>query len=115
MLLNDVLQDCTNRVVVEGFMDDKPVNSPVDPSNWELSSVRAARVIRTFQTVGIEADSMSQIGCGKIRPIRTNDTGIGRASNRRVIIAVMTNIDTINNSGEISSDDPDQRRRRNSN
>ncbi len=90
--LGILLDGYPNRINVEGFTDDRPIQSPIYPSNWELSSARAAAVVRLFEGDGIEPNRMSSVGYGEFRPKNDNDTAVGRASNRRVIVVVMASI-----------------------
>src|SRR5262245_46946091 len=47
-------------LIVEGHTDDLPVRSPLFPSNWELSSARAARVVRYLvEEAGIDGARLS--------------------------------------------------------
>ena len=54
--------------------------------NLDLSQRRAAAVKATLVAAGIPADRMSTTGLGQTKPVASNDTGIGRAQNRRVEI-----------------------------
>jgi len=72
------------RVVVEGHTDNMPIQTERFPSNWELSTGRAASVVRHFQGQGIEASRMRATGYADTRPIVSNDTAQGRATNRHV-------------------------------
>lgn len=77
------------RVHVEGHTDDVPISSPVYPSNWELSSGRAATVVNLLARNGLDPDQMAAIGFGEYRPIATNETPEGRRENRRVTIVIL--------------------------
>lgn len=72
------------RVVVEGHTDNMPIQTERFPSNWELSTGRAASVVRHFQGQGIDAARMRATGFADTRPIASNDTAQGRATNRHV-------------------------------
>ena len=82
-----ILADFTNPVRVEGFTDNVPINTPVYPSNWELSSARASSVVRLFEGHNISSTRLSAVGYGEYRPVAANDTVEGRAKNRRVVLA----------------------------
>ncbi|MFN4262309.1 MAG: flagellar motor protein MotD [Thioalkalivibrionaceae bacterium] len=77
------------QIHVEGHTDDVPIRTPVYPSNWELSSARAASVVALFETVGIDPSTMVAIGHGEHKPIADNATPEGRTQNRRVVIVVI--------------------------
>jgi outer membrane protein OmpA-like peptidoglycan-associated protein len=48
-----VLAAAPNALEIEGHTDDSPINSPVFPSNWELSAARASRVVRLLAQGGV--------------------------------------------------------------
>lgn len=73
-------------VTVEGHTDNLPISTSRFPSNWELSAVRAASVVRLFAESGIDPERLSAVGYGDQRPIAENDSADGRARNRRVTI-----------------------------
>jgi chemotaxis protein MotB len=87
--LGKVLKDYPNRVHVEGYTDDEPIVSPIFPSNWELSSARAAAVVRLFAVFGIAPQRMASVGYGEFRPVASNETEAGRTRNRRVVIVIL--------------------------
>ena len=72
------------RIVVEGHTDNVPIQTERFPSNWELSTGRAASVVRHLQSQGIQAARMRATGYADTRPIVSNDTAQGRATNRHV-------------------------------
>ena len=69
---------------VEGHTDNVPIQTARFPSNWELSSARAAMVTRRLIELGVPADRIRAIGYGDTRPRADNGTPEGRARNRRV-------------------------------
>jgi chemotaxis protein MotB len=78
-----------NPLRVEGHTDNRPISTRHYPSNWELSSARAASVVHRFARRGISPDRLSVIGFGEFRPAQSNDTAAGRNANRRVIIVIL--------------------------
>ena len=44
--LADILRKIPNQVAVEGHTDNRPINTPHFPSNWELSVHRATSLVR---------------------------------------------------------------------
>lgn len=78
-----------NAVIVEGHTDDRPIKTPQYPSNWELSSARAASVVRALQERGISPDRLAASGLAQTRPRSRNDTEQGRSENRRVSLIVL--------------------------
>lgn len=86
--LSGVLASRTCSITVEGHTDSLPIHTPQFGSNWELSAMRAAMVARRLSEQGIANDRLSAVGRGDTRPLATNDTPAGRASNRRVHLIV---------------------------
>jgi len=79
-----------DEVKVEGHTDTDPI-APVlaqyYPTNWELSTARAAVAVRTLEATGmVPAARLSAVGYGDSRPVSPNDTPVGKAKNRRVEI-----------------------------
>ena len=91
--LSDSFVGLPNRLHIEGFTDNEPINTAVFPSNWELSSARAAAVVRLFERNGVEPARLASIGYSEFHPISDNDTEEGRAKNRRVVIVVMASLE----------------------
>lgn len=80
------------QVTVEGHTDDAPINTSLFPSNWELSTARAAAVVRFFLDEGIDAQKLRAAGYADTFPKVSNRDANGRAipenqaQNRRVVI-----------------------------
>lgn len=86
------LIDIPNFVRVEGHTDSVPVRSSRYPSNWELSTARASRIVRWFiERRHFPPERLSAAGFGEHRPAATNSTAEGREANRRVEIIVLRN------------------------
>lgn len=73
-----------HRIVVEGHTDNVPIQTERFPSNWELSTGRAASVVRYLQSQGIAPARMRATGYADTRPLASNDTPQGQAQNRHV-------------------------------
>jgi chemotaxis protein MotB len=77
-------------IVVEGHTDDVPLGAALRkrfPSNWELSTARAAAVAHFFQQAGgIQPERLSARGYSHYRPVASNETEAGRHQNRRIEI-----------------------------
>jgi chemotaxis protein MotB len=86
--LAQVLMPFPHEVNVQGYTDDRPIKSPLYPSNWELSAARAASVVQLFVGLGIDPERLSATGFGEFRPVDDNDYEEGRNANRRVVIFV---------------------------
>jgi chemotaxis protein MotB len=88
-----VLAETDNPIQVEGHTDDIPIKSPIYPSNWELSSARAAAVVRLLAEQGVPASRMVAIGYADNKPLDTNATPEGRARNRRVNVLILNKVE----------------------
>jgi len=86
--LAQVLMPFPHDVNVQGYTDDRPIKSPLYPSNWELSAARAASVVQLFVALGMAPERLSATGFGEFRPVDDNDYEEGRSANRRVVIFV---------------------------
>ncbi|MGU7776335.1 OmpA family protein [Burkholderia sp. MR1-5-21] len=73
-----------SRVTVTGYTD--AIGS--DTSNLRLSQQRADAVAGYLHDLGIQSDTLVVTGRGKADPVASNSTAEGRASNRRVEIAL---------------------------
>jgi len=87
--LAETLQPFPNPIRVEGHTDDRPINTAAFPSNWELSSARAASVVHLFTQAGLNPARLAVIGLGEYRPSQPNDTPEGRNANRRVLLVIL--------------------------
>jgi DNA-binding response OmpR family regulator len=78
------------RIRIEGHTDNVPIHSRKFDSNWELSTARATEIIKLFITkYEIDPMRLSASGYGQYYPVATNQTGEGRAINRRVDLVVL--------------------------
>lgn len=84
-----LLKDDPHAIEVEGHTDTTPINSPLFPSNWELSAVRASTVVRLFIQNGVAEKRLSAVGHGANQPVAPNTDPIGRARNRRVAVTIL--------------------------
>lgn len=89
-----VLREAPNRIQVEGFTDNRPINTPFYPSNWELSAARAANVVNLLMKNGVRPERMSAVGYGEFQPIADNSAEQGRVQNRRVVIVILGNTES---------------------
>ena len=87
---------------VEGFTDDRPINSAQFGSNWQLSAARAAAVVDRFAADGIDPLQLSAIGFGEYHPVADNATQSGRQQNRRVVVAIAKH-DSVGSGGPVAS------------
>jgi chemotaxis protein MotB len=77
-------------LLVEGHTDNTPLGPALKerfPSNWELSTARAAAVVRFFQKEGqLQPERLSARGYSYYRPVASNQNKEGRHQNRRIEI-----------------------------
>ncbi|MBU1343730.1 MAG: OmpA family protein [Proteobacteria bacterium] len=82
-----VLNENDFAINVVGHTDDAPTRSEQYPTNWELSSKRAAMVARYLTEVTKVDEKRVFISAYSYhQPVRSNDTAYNRALNRRVEI-----------------------------
>lgn len=84
-----LLRNDPHRIEVEGHTDTLPITTERFASNWELSAVRAASVVRLFIESGVQDARLSAIGHGATRPVAPNDTPANQARNRRVAVMIL--------------------------
>ncbi len=87
---SDIYKDY--QITVEGHTDDTPIKTVQFPSNWELSTARAAAVVHYFLDQGIVPQRLRAAGYADSFPKLPNHDASGKAipenqaQNRRVII-----------------------------
>ncbi|MBQ5399978.1 MAG: flagellar motor protein MotB [Treponema sp.] len=75
---------------IEGHTDDTPVSAESEfPSNWELSTARAANVLHYLSALGVNEKQFSIAGYANNQPMFDNGTPEGKAYNRRVDIIIL--------------------------
>jgi chemotaxis protein MotB len=92
--LGEILMEVQEKQIrIEGHTDNVPIGPDLKeefPTNWELSTRRAANVVRYLQEeVGIDPALLSATGYSEYRPIASNDTAEGTAENRRIEIVLL--------------------------
>jgi flagellar motor protein MotB len=87
--LAESLQTSDVQVRVEGHTDSTPISNARYPSNWELSTARAASVLIRLTERGIRPERLSAAGYGGFQPVADNSTAEGRAQNRRVDVVIL--------------------------
>lgn len=96
--IGDILKTAADKdVQVEGHTDNVPIRGTLTetyPTNWELSSARAATVLHFLQDkANIPGERLSAVGFGEYRPVSSNSTAEGRALNRRIQIVLTASKD----------------------
>lgn len=89
--VGEILKGTTDREIrVEGHTDNVPISPRLRqtfPSNWELSTARAANVVHFLQDqIAIGGGRLTVVGFGEFRPVADNSSAEGRAQNRRIQI-----------------------------
>jgi chemotaxis protein MotB len=88
-VLAGIVQKVPNPLRVEGYTCDLPIRNGLYRSNWELSAVRATRVVEFLQGCGVDPHRLSIAGYGEFQPICPNDTEAHRTQNRRVDLVLL--------------------------
>ena len=87
--LADILRKIPNQVAVEGHTDNRPINTPHFPSNWELYVHRATSLVRYLvEKDHLDPARFAAAGYGEYAPLTSNDAEAGRRLNRRVDIVI---------------------------
>ena len=84
--------DADKIIQVEGNTDNIPISGSLKsrfPSNWDLSSARAAAVVRYLQEQGVPGERLALAAYGDPRPVADNASPDGRRQNRRVGISLI--------------------------
>ena len=78
-------------VQVSGHTDPVPINTREFPTNWELSTARASRIVRHLTEGGIDPERvrLSATGFSAYRPVAPNTTATNMAANRRIEIRLV--------------------------
>ncbi|HTQ60246.1 MAG TPA: flagellar motor protein MotB [Candidatus Solibacter sp.] len=88
-----ILRAHTEALRIEGHTDNIPIHNSRFDSNWELSTARAADLIKLFITkYRFDPARLSAAGYAEFRPVASNATAEGRARNRRVDVVILNPI-----------------------
>jgi chemotaxis protein MotB len=85
-----ILKDRKEYIRVDGHTDSDPITMSRElwKSNWELSAVRASRIVEHLEAYGIEPKRIAVGAFGQTRPVASNDSLEGKKANRRVEILI---------------------------
>ena len=86
MRVAEALERVPGTIVVTGHTDDVPIRTARFPSNWELSTERAASVVKLMSAKLTDASRLRAEGLADSAPAAPNDSPANRARNRRVEI-----------------------------
>lgn len=86
----DVLKPLDAHFMIEAHTDDLPIDNPSYPTNWELSAMRAATVVRYFiEAHYFDPSKLSAMAAADTKPVADNRSPAGRARNRRIDIYII--------------------------
>ena len=89
-ILLDITKDIPNDIPwvlqIQGHTDQNPINTPIYPSNWELSAARAISVGRVLINSGVDSDKISVAGFAEFQPLELGDDPSSLRKNRRIEI-----------------------------
>ncbi|MDF3936786.1 flagellar motor protein MotD [Pseudomonas citronellolis] len=88
-----ILAPFQNPIHVEGFTDNVPIHNGQYPTNWELSTARAASIVRLLAQDGVNPGRLAAVGYGEFQPVADNASAEGRARNRRVVLVISRNLE----------------------
>jgi chemotaxis protein MotB len=69
---------------VDGHTDERPIQTPRFPSNWELSTARAISVVRFLIDQGVPAERVMAAGFAHFRPLDPSSDAAALRRNRRI-------------------------------
>lgn len=94
-VISTIIPQVDNEIMVQGHTDNRPINSPQYPSNWELSTARALAVVKYFiNEKGLSPEKFSATGYGENRPLVDNNSLENMGINRRVDILIVQQKET---------------------
>lgn len=82
----EALDHVPGAILVTGHTDDVPIRTARFPSNWELSTGRAASVVKLVAGKLQDPARLRAEGLADSAPVAANDSAANRARNRRVTI-----------------------------
>lgn len=92
---------------VEGHTDNSPIMESPYPSNWELSTARAANVVKYLSDSNIDKNRLKASGYAYSRPLVPNEDSNGnplhenKAQNRRIVLRIYQDEDQIKQSPDV--------------
>jgi len=89
--LADKLKSTPYQIAVGGHSDNVPIGGELAQTystNWDLAGARSSHVVDVLEASCIPAAQLLSISFGETRPIASNDTPEGRATNRRIEVRI---------------------------
>ena len=84
-----VLRKLPRHFQVAGHTDSKPIKKSKYKSNWQLSAMRAVKVVLLLRKGGVPGGNVSAAAFGAFQAVSNNRTRIGRKLNRRIEITLL--------------------------
>ncbi len=69
---------------IDGHTDNRPINTPAFPSNWELSAARAISVAKYLIEQGVPPHRVAAAGFGEFQPLSDGKDEASFRRNRRI-------------------------------
>ena len=85
-ITKDIPKDIPWVLQIQGHTDQNPINTPLYPSNWELSAARAISVGRVLINSGVNSDKISVAGFAEFQPLELGTDSASLRKNRRIEI-----------------------------
>ena len=85
-ITKDIPKDIPWVLQIQGHTDQNPINTPLYPSNWELSAARAISVGRVLINSGVNSDKISVAGFAEFQPLELGSDSASLRKNRRIEI-----------------------------
>jgi chemotaxis protein MotB len=82
----DIPTDIPWVLQIQGHTDQNPINTPLYPSNWELSAARAISVGKVLISSGVHSDKISVAGFAEFQPLEMGSDSLSLRKNRRIEI-----------------------------
>ena len=82
----DIPTDIPWVLQIQGHTDQNPINTPLYPSNWELSAARAISVGKVLISSGVHSDKISVAGFAEFQPLEMGSDPLSLRKNRRIEI-----------------------------
>jgi chemotaxis protein MotB len=87
----ELLKESNRSLIIEGHTDDQPIHTEKFPSNWELSSARATKIVRYLMVRHkIAASRLTAVAYADQKPVVPNTSEENRARNRRIEVMIIT-------------------------
>ncbi|HEY5537087.1 MAG TPA: flagellar motor protein MotB [Acetobacterium sp.] len=88
--IGSLIKVVNNYVRIEGNTDNVPIQNSIYSNNWDLSVMRASKVLDLIVTQSqYPPEKISAIGYGEYRPQGPNGTDEEKSENRRVDIVIL--------------------------